>query len=169
MLAPPKMLRSYDESLDGYWSARHKCSSMALSGVRLTKRAGNNLLSLSRTSVAAKRPGRVMRMPLARRREPHIWWLGQSPNHRSYGFLSGTKAYSSRSWSCAQRPVGTCPMMGMGSCPAAQANRCLPPRPLGRECTLQLPTHPRGQLPRGRLLDGQAARRHAQDDSAASL
>jgi hypothetical protein len=36
-----------------------------------------------------------MKEPLARRREPYIRWLGQSPNHLIYGFLSATKASSS--------------------------------------------------------------------------
>ena len=38
-----------------------------------------------------------MKKPLARRTEPHMWWLGLCPSHHIYGVLSGTKAFSSRS------------------------------------------------------------------------
>jgi hypothetical protein len=41
--------------------------------------------------------GRVMKKRLARRREPYTWWLGLRPRDHAYRFLSGTKAFSSRS------------------------------------------------------------------------
>jgi hypothetical protein len=40
-----------------------------------------------------------------------MWWVGQSPNHHIYGFLSGTKVLSSRSYSGLAhlaRPTRTC-------------------------------------------------------------
>ena len=57
---------------------------------------------------------RVMKKPLARKRDSNMWWLGQRPNHHIFGFLSGTKAFSSRSRCLAGVPMQGAPPLRCG-------------------------------------------------------